>query len=252
MYNKKCQICNNLSIPLDVVDFNKSCIEANGKFLHKSLHPVYYFICEKCGFAFAPELYLWSEEKFKSNIYNAKYELVDPDYKSVRPLSNAKMLLHTFQSLENRFFHLDYGGGSGLLSKVLSQNNWNSKSFDKFYDDTYTLDNLGKFDLITLYEVFEHVVDVHSLMKDIKLLLNENGLVLFSTLLSDGNISSFGRLNWWYASPRNGHISLFSQKSLELLAEQYSFHFLSFNNGLHCFYGKKNIFLDLLIKRFTK
>jgi hypothetical protein len=41
----------------------------------------------------------------------------------------------------------------------------------------------GGFDLISAFEVFEHV-----------------------------NIRSGRRLDWWYASLRNGHISLYSRK----------------------------------------
>jgi hypothetical protein len=40
--------------------------------------------------------------------------------------------------------------------------------------------------------------------------------VLFSTLLSDGEIVRGRPLRWWYAAPRNGHISLFSAQSLRL------------------------------------
>jgi hypothetical protein len=38
---------------------------------------------------------------------------------------------------------------------------------------------------------------------------------MFSTLLSDGNIKLGQKLTWWYASPRNGHISLFSRRQPE-------------------------------------
>ena len=38
--------------------------------------------------------------------------------------------------------------------------------------------------------------------------------MLFSTALSDGGLARNQRLRWWYASPRNGHISLFSHRSV--------------------------------------
>jgi hypothetical protein len=60
--------------------------------------------------------------------------------------------------------------------------------------------------------------------------------VLFSTLLSDGNIHPNQRLSWWYASPRNGHISLFSRNALTLLAQSKQFNFGSFNSGFHALY----------------
>jgi 2-polyprenyl-3-methyl-5-hydroxy-6-metoxy-1,4-benzoquinol methylase len=91
----------------------------------------------------------------------------------------------------------------------------------------------GKFNLITAFEVFEHVPDVDRLMQDLSNLIHAEGLILFSTLLSDDQIQTNQRLSWWYASPRNGHISLFSRKSLTLLAKRYGFRLTSFNQNLH-------------------
>jgi hypothetical protein len=75
-------------------------------------------------------------------------------------------------------------------------------------------------------------------MANLKLLLAPNGIVLFSTLISDGNLPQGQRLTWWYASPRNGHISLYSAKSLQLLATTHGFRFASFSAGLHLFFGE--------------
>jgi len=93
--------------------------------------------------------------------------------------------------------------------------------------------------LITAFEVFEHVPDVNALVSQLNLLLDDEGIVLFSTLLSDGNIEKNRRLDWWYASPRNGHISLFSKRSLGLLAEKYEFNAGSFSAGYHVFFRKQ-------------
>ncbi len=61
------------------------------------------------------------------------------------------------------------------------------------------------------------------LMGDLSALLKDDGIVIFSTLLSDGNVAERQRLTWWYASPRNGHISLYSRDSLEHLAARGGF-----------------------------
>jgi len=86
------------------------------------------------------------------------------------------------------------------------------------------------------YEVFEHVPDPDSLMKNLVSLMADDAVVLFSTLVSDNQIAPNARLTWWYASPRNGHISLFSKKSLILLGNRYGLHYASNNNNLHCFF----------------
>lgn len=236
--NSLCPVCNGACSPLDVVDFNKSCEEANGKFLSFAGIPVCYALCGKCGFCFAPELATWKLKEFEERIYNDEYVLVDPDYIETRPRANAANLVSMFGDRAHSIKHLDYGGGSGLLAQILSQSNWQSVSHDPFADGNVSFERLGIFDLITAFEVFEHIPDVQKLMSDLRSLLSPNGLILFSTLLSDGNIHPGQRLDWWYASPRNGHISLFSRNSLAILAQENGFNFCSFSAGFHVFFTK--------------
>jgi SAM-dependent methyltransferase len=244
-----CPICNSPCTLLDVVDFNKSCEEARGKFLELTGVPVYYTRCSHCGFCFAPELATWPLEEFEKWIYNQDYIAVDPDYLDSRPRANAARLQDIFGDRAKTFRHLDYGGGNGLLSQLLRDANWQSTSYDPFVDRTLELAQLGKFDLVTAYEVFEHVPDVQSLMTTFRSLLAHEGLVLFSTLLSDGNIHEHQRLNWWYASPRNGHISLFSKTSLEILASNNGLNFGSFSAGLHVLFTTVPAWAEHIIRR---
>lgn len=85
------------------------------------------------------------------------------------------------------------------------------------------LETSGRFDLITAFEIFEHVADVNRLMADCTNLLAEDGALIISTLLSDGFTAPQLRITWWYASPRNGHISLLSKQSPAILAASYGF-----------------------------
>jgi hypothetical protein len=119
-----CKICGATASLLDVLDFNKSCEEANGKFLEPCGIPVFYALCPGCGFCFAPELSQWTVAEFEERIYNKDYVLVDPDYLDVRPRTNAAELLKAFDSVKDSFKHLDYGGGNGLLSKLLRESKW--------------------------------------------------------------------------------------------------------------------------------
>ena len=192
-----------------------------------------YFLCDQCGYCFAPEFSSWVFEDFEKYIYNADYELVDPDYKFIRPISNAGFVDEKFGTAKHSIKHLDYGGGAGLLSKTLLEKAWNSISYDPFVDREMNPEALGQFDLVTAYEVFEHVSDSAGLVETLKKLCKPNGIILFSTLISDGNIVRGQMLDWWYAAPRNGHVSLFSQKSLNLLVSQGGWQGISFSNNLH-------------------
>ncbi len=198
--------------------------------------PVYYALCNNCGFCFTPEMATWKPEKFEEMIYNDEYALVDPDYIEVRPKEMAAHLISLFGDRTHSIKHLDYGGGGGLLANILNKSGWQSVSYDPFVHRDVNIDRLEKYDLVTAYEVFEHVPDVSVLMANLRTLLAPGGMVLFSTLLSDGNIHPNQRITWWYASPRNGHISLFSRKSLAVLAQNYGFKFGSFSVGFHAFF----------------
>lgn len=233
-----CPVCDSDSYPLDVVDFNKSCAEPRGYYLPLSGIPIYYFLCSQCGFCFAPEIYKWDISEFENKIYNSDYIKVDPDYVEARPKANAKFLIDMIGNNSTKIKHLDYGGGKGLLSNLLNHSGWTSTSYDPFVDKNLNPGSLGKFDLITAFEVFEHVPQVKKLVTDLSSLLVDDGVVLFSTVLSDNEINPQKRLTWWYASPRNGHISLFSQKSLQTLCAQENFHLGSFNPGFHASWKK--------------
>jgi SAM-dependent methyltransferase len=231
-----CPICAANCLPLGAVDFNKCCNDGAQAVLPRSGVAISYVLCEQCRFCFAPEFASWSLEDFETKVYNAEYVLVDPDYVDARPRANATSLLATFGDRGKEVRHLDYGGGSGLLSERLREKGWQSTSYDPFVDRAVSLSGLGRFDLVTAYEVFEHVPDVRRLIADLASLLNPEGVVLFSTLLSDGNVSPWYPLTWWYAAPRNGHISLFSAKSLAALGAIEGFSVGSFSQDLHAYW----------------
>jgi SAM-dependent methyltransferase len=236
--NLGCPVCDSTAPLLDVVDFNKSCEEIRGKYAPLSGQPIYYAQCGTCGFSFSPTMYGWTLEEFASRVYNDAYIEFDPDYVTIRPSANTDTLLAMVRKLPDGFRHLDYGGGDGLLSALLRDSGWDSHSFDPFVDGPLEADKLGTFDLVTAFEVFEHVPDVQALMKDLKALLKTSGVVLFSTMLNDGHLRAGERIQWWYASPRNGHISLFSRDSLGRLGTAHSLTLASFTEGFHAFWYK--------------
>jgi SAM-dependent methyltransferase len=231
-----CPVCHAGANLLDVLDFNRSCSDLNGKPATPSGLPIYYALCPHCGFCFAPAITQWTPEQFTELIYNQDYVQFDPDCIENRPKGNAALLMKLFDQRFDGCKHLDYGGGDGLMSQILREAHWDSVSYDPYRDTAPDKVQRGGFDLITAFEVFEHVPDPQQLMAHLRSLLAPHGLVLFSTLLSDTHIAPSERLHWWYAAPRNGHISLFSEKSLRTLAGQYGWHLGSFSSGMHLLY----------------
>lgn len=228
----QCPICAGHTAALDVFDVSRSC-GVSGECLPVAFLPVYYFLCDECGFVFAPEMYGWSKETFAELIYNDDYVQVDPDYLEQRPVSNATQLNRTFGDQKDRLRHLDFGGGNGRLSSQLIEWGWNSSSYDPFEGDLLSDDVLGSIDFLTAFEVFEHVPDPNALMEELSALAGPEALIFLSTLLSDGHITKGKRLTWWYCAPRNGHISLYSRKSLYLLAKKHGWTYGMINQGNH-------------------
>jgi hypothetical protein len=229
-----CPVCHRPTEILDVVDFNKNCLEPQGVHLQLSGKPIYYNRCTDCGFVFAPEMWSWSREDFQLYVYNADYGVVDRDYAEIRPKGDAEGVMQLFPAAREAAEHLDYGSGAGLLTDLLNARGWRSTAYDPFIDGQAQRPE-RKFGLITAFEVFEHVPSVDDLMRDLKALAEEEAVILFSTLVSDTSIAPNSRLNWWYASPRNGHISLYTTESLKRLARQAGWGFASFSPARHCF-----------------
>ncbi len=237
MADPTCQVCGSATSLLGAVDLNKSCAEAAGRLLPPAGMPIAYFLCDQCGFCFAPELQQWSLQEFSSRIYNEDYDFVDPDCADTRPRTNARWLEDMFANHVLNIRHLDYGGGNGILSNELFAAGWNSTSYDPFFDGPLN-DDLGRFNLITSFEVFEHVPDVNVLIVTLSSLVETDGVVLFSTHLSDGILMRNQPLQWWYASPRNGHESLFSRRSLAILGAKQGFQQVSLTPTVHAYCGR--------------
>jgi len=242
----RCPVCGSAAPLLDVVDFNKSCVEPRGQVLAASGIAIEYALCDDCGFCFAPEIARWPREEFAARIYNDDYYQVDPDYREARPRANAEFLSVVFADHVLELRHLDYGGGNGELSAALFGAGWDSQSYDPFVDGDLP-PGIGRFNLVTCFEVFEHVPDVNVLIRTLGSLVYDRGVLLFSTLTSDGEVARNKSLSWWYASPRNGHISLFSRNSLALLGAKEGFKLASMNPGLHMFWRELPAFAEQLL-----
>ena len=170
----------------------------------------------------------WTKDRFRREVYNDSYVDVDPDYVLRRPLRNAEVVHNALGEHKARITHLDYGGGSGLLSRSLRRRGWNSATYDPMTDGESPATRL---DLITAFEVFQHNSSPLELIVELDSLIVNNGVIVIRTLFSDGEIDH--DLNWWYAAPRNGHINLYSRRSLSQLATMAGMAVCSLTNGTH-------------------
>jgi SAM-dependent methyltransferase len=245
---KACKICGADAALYGVIDFNRSCEEARGRYLPLSGIAVYYRRCGACGLLFTDCFDDWSDADFQRHIYNGDYAVIDPDYAERRPTSNAALLAQLFGNDKGRLRVLDYGGGSGKVASLLRGNGFlATETYDPFTPEFARLPD-GKFELVTCFETLEHLPDPKRGAAAIASRLAEPGLVLFSTLVQPADFDK-QKMNWWYIGPRNGHISLFSRQALTALWQQHGFAIGSFNDDLHVAFRTMPDFASHLLRR---
>jgi 2-polyprenyl-6-hydroxyphenyl methylase/3-demethylubiquinone-9 3-methyltransferase len=193
---------------------------------------VHYCSCKNCGHIWTACLDDWSERDFQRNIYNDDYVLADPPFTYDRPARNAAMIDGMVRGFGNGLAILDWGGGNGLMGRMLAGRGYrNVISYDPFYGDNPLAPGLP-FDLVTSFEVIEHVPDQQALFADLASHVASDGALLLSTLVQPADIGEL-RLGWWYARPRNGHIRLHSAKSLELCLSRVGLRLKSLSDEMH-------------------
>ena len=229
---RPCKICGCAARLFGHVDFNRSCEEKRSQILPALGIPVHYHRCVSCSFLFTECFDDWSEADFKQFIYNEDYIRVDPDYLEARPATNARYMITKFYQDRSKIRILDFGGGNGRLAhRLLAAGFTNVETYDPFTPQFSVLPD-SKFDLITSFETFEHLPDPHSALDTVVKLLAPNGAVLFSTLVQPPAFEDIG-MSWWYIGPRNGHVSLFSDRALAVAWQRHRFKVASFSPGVH-------------------
>jgi 2-polyprenyl-6-hydroxyphenyl methylase/3-demethylubiquinone-9 3-methyltransferase len=226
-----CKCCGAAAFPCGVVDFNKNCEIYRRAALGLSCVPIYYYRCPRCRFIFTTAFDHFTHEDFQQHVYNQDYLLIDPDYELTRPRDNAAKVCGLFPDAKPQSV-LDYGCGHGVLAQLLRAAGFpRVDTYDPFVPE-YSTNPLERYECVVCFEVVEHSTDPAGIFADMSDLMTDNGMILFSTLLQPADIDSQG-LNWWYAAPRNAHVSLYTKASLASLVQPLGFNLGSFNESYH-------------------
>lgn len=195
-------------------------------------YQVKYYHCSQCGFI-QPEEPHWLQEAYESPLNTEDTGILK---RNEYFRSRVSLLLLDLFKGGGKF--LDYGGGYGVFTRLMRD-----IGFDYFWQDKYAKNILAKgfthkegetYQAITAFEVFEHLLDVHQELDE---MLQYSDTIIFSTLLNGETIP---KLDWWYYAFNHGqHISLFSRKSLEMLAASKGLNFYTNGINLHLFTKKK-------------
>lgn len=224
-----CLVCGGNATLYAHLDINKTC--NNSLPLLNSF--VEYVQCTTCQFIYCPTMCNhWSEETFLNRIYNDDYIHVDPDYTMTRPVQLAQMF-HSF-NLGKQNEVLDYGAGNTEFGRKLISLGYNVTSWDPMWrvSGAPVPKPNKKFDLISCFEVMEHVPKPITTILEIRSLLNYGGKLVFSTLHND-IIRPNEKDSYWYLSPRNGHICMHSLKSIGIMLNAVDMHITKSFNSVH-------------------
>ncbi len=81
------------------------------------------------------------------------------------------------------------------------------------------------FDVVTMFEVIEHVKNVLSLVKECYRIIKPGGLLVLGTANTDSWTARVQKSRWEYfnISKHGGHVSFFNRKSVQILADRCGF-----------------------------
>lgn len=229
-----CKICKSTASLFGVTDFNTSCYGQN---VHRYNYPlsgyaIYYHKCNSCDLIFTNAFDDWSDGDYQQYIYNDEYIKYDPNFNESRSKKNAQLLLTNIKGLSG-FKMLDFGCGDGQLVNKLKAKGINVRGWDPFHNNEPM--PATTFDFITSFEVMEHTPDPIKTMSLIDELMPEKtGKYFFSTTVNDAHIDKL--MNNWYIAPRNGHITIYSKKSLDILFEKFGMKVIHFSESYHIAY----------------
>jgi hypothetical protein len=149
---------------------------------------------------------------------------------------------------------LDYGGGDGLLCRLLIDYEINCFVNDKYATATYARafadPNFTRPGILLAFEVFEHFENPQV---DFEMLFKTNPDVLITST----GIFTGQNADWWYLTPETGqHLFFYSKNALGMIAHRYGFkpifcsNYILFARARHATPIKAAV-LHLLLNRFS-
>jgi hypothetical protein len=194
-----------------------------------------YFQCPECLFIQTENPY-WLEEAYSSAITLLDIGLLQ---RNLRYLPRVASLIELFFDKKKSF--LDFAGGYGVFVRLMRD-----KGYYFFWQDAhcenlfaqgfdYTASKDSKFELITAFEVFEHLANP---IDTLETLLSYSNHIFFSTELQPG--ITLNSENWHYFAPELGqHIAFYHLKTLKTMAQKYNMNFYTNGRTLHLFTKRK-------------
>lgn len=212
--NPFCRICKS-----------QTAFFANARILSK--YDISYFHCPHCAFVQTEDPY-WLAEAYQDAIIKTDIGLVA---RNVSLCASTKPLMNGIFDPTAKF--VDYGGGYGMYVRMMRDVGFDFYRLDphceNLFAQQFDAEPEAKYEALTAFEVFEHLVDP---LKEIRQMLTFSTNILFSTHLISNpppHPDSF----WYYALDGGQHVSLYTRRTLEVLAEQLGLYLATDGHNLH-------------------
>jgi len=190
--------------------------------------PVDYFECSRCGYLQTqkPD---WLDLAYSRPINDVDTGIMQRNSLNV---GRVVMTLAAYRRLRGRV--VDYAGGYGILVRMLRDAGVDARWRDKYCANIlargFEADG-QRCDLITAFEVFEHLVDP---LAELRAMLDDAPIVLLSTELIPG--SETPRPDWWYLGAEHGqHIGFFRPATLRWMSTTLGCRHASDGRSVHLF-----------------
>lgn len=192
-------------------------------------HEVNYFRCPRCGLVRTEEP-TWLDEAYARPIAAIDVGLLS------RCLLLADLTEAVVRTTSRRSRCLDWAGGYGILTRLLRDRGLDFRHYDPYTENLFASgldgDPAHQWDFVTLYEVLEHLPDP---ARDLLPLCSTSPVLLFTTELLPEPAPS-PRAWWYYALESGQHVTFYTLRSLEALADRLGRQLVSDGRSMHAFY----------------
>ncbi len=179
-------------------------------------HDVDYFLCSHCELLQTQQPH-WLDEAYAS----ALSRLDTGALRRNQTESRQTALLAAALGIAADEPCLDYGGGYGVLTRMMRDVGLDFRWWDKHAENLFARGFGGDVQrscrLVTAFEVLEHFADVH---QDLEQLFGpRHDFVFIATVLHDGH-----RPGWWYYLLESGqHVAFYARRTMRFIADTFGY-----------------------------